>query len=146
MDQILDSPIGADRKLNFAGFWIRFAALIIDYILIIILLTIVSAIINGGFDSGEESPGATVVFLLSVVLYFPGMESSTRQATIGKMAVGIKVGDVNGNQISFLNAFGRFAAKLISSFMLYIGFMMAGWDEKKQALHDKLANTYVFYA
>lgn len=74
------------------------------------------------------------------------MESSVGQGTIGKMIVGIKVGDADGNQISFGNALGRYFAKILSFLILCIGFMMAGWDEKKQALHDKLADTYVFYS
>ena len=61
------------------------------------------------------------------------------------MAVGIKVGNENGERISAGNAAGRFFGKILSGLILYIGYMMAGWDKKKQALHDKLAGTYVFY-
>jgi uncharacterized RDD family membrane protein YckC len=73
------------------------------------------------------------------------MESSASQGTLGKMAVGIRVGDHEGEQITWPNALGRFFAKFLSSMIFYIGFMMAGWDNKKQGLHDKLADTYVFY-
>ena len=73
------------------------------------------------------------------------MESSSRQATLGKMGVGIKVGNANGQRITFVNALGRYLGKILSTLTLLIGFMMAGWDSKKQALHDKLASTYVFY-
>ena len=62
------------------------------------------------------------------------------------MAVGIKVGDQNGEQISFGNALGRYFSKILSALILLIGFMMVGWDEKKQGLHDKIAGTFVFYA
>jgi uncharacterized RDD family membrane protein YckC len=65
---------------------------------------------------------------------------------LGKIAVGIKVGNERGEQISFGRALGRFLAKFILPlFTLMISMLWAGWDERKQALHDKLANTYVFY-
>ena len=80
------------------------------------------------------------------IVYVVGMESSSRQATLGKMAVGIKVGNAEGEQLSFANALGRYFAKIVSAIILYIGFMMVGWDKKKQGLHDKIASTYVFYA
>ena len=62
------------------------------------------------------------------------------------MGVGIKVGNSRGEKISFVNALGGYFAKILSAITLMIGFMMAGWDSKKQALHDKLAGTYVFHA
>ncbi len=78
--------------------------------------------------------------------YFAGFESSEKQATLGKQAVGIKVGNANGEQITFANALGRYFGKIISGLLLGIGFMMVGWDDRKQGIHDKLADTYVFYA
>lgn len=86
-----------------------------------------------------------ISFIIGFV-YFAVMESSERQATLGKLIVGIKVGDSNGGQLSFGNAIGRYFAKILSGLLVCIGFMIAGWDPKKQGLHDKLANTYVFYA
>ena len=72
------------------------------------------------------------------------MESSAKQATLGKLAVGIKVGKENGEKLSFGNALGRYLSKILSAITLCIGFMMVGWDKKNQALHDKIAKTYVF--
>jgi len=74
------------------------------------------------------------------------MESSESQATLGKRAVSIKVTDMNGNRISFGRATGRDFAKIISGLPLFIGFMMAGWTSKKQALHDMIAETLVIKA
>lgn len=63
------------------------------------------------------------------------------------MAVGIKDGDQNGEQLSLGNALGRYLAKLfLCIFTLTISLMWAGWDERKQALHDKVAATFVFYS
>ena len=75
--------------------------------------------------------------------YFAGMESSPLRATLGKAAVGLYVSRENGDRISFGQANGRFFGKIISSLILYIGFMMAGWTSRKQALHDKMAGTLV---
>ena len=76
-------------------------------------------------------------------LYFAGMESSSNMGTIGKIIVGIKVVDEQGERISFLNATGRYFAKIISTAILFIGFIMAAYDVNRQALHDKLAKTFV---
>ncbi len=59
------------------------------------------------------------------------------------MALGIKVTDLDGNRISFGRATGRYFGKIISGMIFYIGFMMAGWTQKKQALHDMLAGCLV---
>jgi uncharacterized RDD family membrane protein YckC len=89
---------------------------------------------------------ANVIYFVIGVIYFTLMESSEKQGTLGKMLLNLKVGDSNGRQLSMSNAFGRKLAKLISSIIFCIGFMMVGWDDKKQGLHDKIADTYVFEA
>jgi len=71
------------------------------------------------------------------------LESSARQATLGKMAVGIVVTDERGARISFGRATGRFFAKFLSMLILYVGYLMAAFTEKKQGLHDVLAGTLV---
>jgi len=138
-DQILDAPIVEVKRLEYAGFWIRAGAYILDSI----LLGVVNAVINLALS--PEPLLYTVISLVTGIAYFTVMEASEHQATLGKMAVGIKVGNAKGEQISILNALGRYLAKFISAFILCIGFMMAAWDEKHQALHDRAADTYVFY-
>jgi uncharacterized RDD family membrane protein YckC len=103
-----------------------------------------------GSMGGDAAFGAmfVVYYLISVcigIAYFALMESSAKQATLGKMAVGIKVGDEQGQRISGLNAVGRWFAKIISYLILFIGFIMAAFDSRKQALHDKIASTVVYY-
>lgn len=144
MEQIIDAPEASETPLEYAGFWIRAGAIIIDIILLAIVQQIVNLVLGGSFT--HPSGAAQGVNLLLGVLYFTLMESSANQATLGKMAVGIKVGDESGNRISYANALGRYFSKFISGIILGIGYFMAGWDEKKQALHDKIAGTYVFYA
>ena len=146
-EQILDAPSDVEKKLNYAGFWIRVAAVLIDSILMYIVFFGVAFLFMDGLTSMALGMSITlqVIFAAAGILYFAGMESSSRQGTLGKIAVGIKVGNAQGEQLSFANALGRYFAKIVSAITLYIGFMMAGWDKKKQALHDKLAGTYVFY-
>jgi uncharacterized RDD family membrane protein YckC len=76
-------------------------------------------------------------------IYEASMESSSRQATVGKMALGLKVTDLEGRRISFARASGRHFAKYISGMILLIGYIMAGFTERKQALHDMIAGTLV---
>jgi len=77
-------------------------------------------------------------------LYFAGMESSARQATIGKSMMSMRVADLEGRRISFGHATGRFFAKLVSGMIPFlIGYWMAAFTEKKQALHDLVAGTLV---
>ncbi|MGZ4055557.1 MAG: RDD family protein [Bacteroidia bacterium] len=86
---------------------------------------------------------AHIIGKLIGLLYFSFMESSSKQATFGKLIIGLKVTDLNGNRISFVKALGRNLAKYISNFTFYIGYVIAGFTQKKQALHDILSNCYV---
>lgn len=71
------------------------------------------------------------------------MESSAKQATLGKMALGIVVTDLEGARIGFGRATGRYFAKILSGLILGIGFLMAAFTERKQGLHDIIAGTLV---
>lgn len=143
-DQILDAPQVENMRLQYAGFWIRTGAYLIDTIIIYAVNFVIG---YGLSDLLYEVPALITVIGLGVgICYFAFMESSQYQATLGKMAVGIKVGDQDGDQIGIANAIGRYFGKMISGLLLGIGFMMVGWDEKCQGIHDNLANTYVFYS
>lgn len=153
MEQILDMPSTSDRVVRYAGFWIRVVAYIIDYFVISIVSWILMAAF--GISSFMMNPndinvslfvGVYVVMIVIWVAYYVVMETSSTQGTLGKMAVGIKVGKANGDRLTVLNAIGRFFSKILSSLILCIGYMMAGWDPRKQALHDKIADTYVYYS
>jgi uncharacterized RDD family membrane protein YckC len=121
--------------MEYAGFWNRFVAIVIDSV----LLAIVGIITNILFN---ENAAGFVGFLVGW-LYFAGLESSARQATIGKSAMGLVVTDTNGNRISFLRATGRYFGKILSALILLIGYIMAAFTARKQALHDILASTLV---
>jgi uncharacterized RDD family membrane protein YckC len=157
--EILDSHQVSQRDLKYAGFWIRVAAFIIDLVVVyigIFLFALVASgllLADGGsiFDGTNDSGVvgmiifAYILILLGVVSYFAILESSEKQATLGKMAVGIKVGNSRGEKISFWNAVGRYLSKMLSGMILYIGYIMVAFDGKKQGLHDKIADTYVYY-
>ena len=90
--------------------------------------------------------GGGVTFTFALVgswLYEALMESSSHQATLGKMIFGMKVTDLNGNRISFARATGRHFAKWLSTMILFIGYIMVGLTDRKQGLHDILAGTLV---
>ena len=92
-----------------------------------------------------STSGPVLCVLLAVFfcLYFPLLESSGRQATFGKMALGVIVTDLGGNRISFARALARTLAKVLSGLPFYLGYLLAAVTEKKQALHDLIASTLV---
>jgi uncharacterized RDD family membrane protein YckC len=153
MNSILDAPVVTEQRLEYAGFWIRVVAIIIDSIVLgVVNWVLTFALLGSSFSLGDPTAfgtGLAMSYLISFVLqglYFTLMESSERQATLGKMAVGIKVGDERGQRLTFPNALGRWASKILSALTLFIGYIMVGFDTRKQGLHDKIANTVVYYS
>jgi uncharacterized RDD family membrane protein YckC/ribosomal protein L40E len=129
----------------YAGFWRRFGAVIIDGVLLWVAEMIIFRSI--AFRMFVFTAGAMVkTYFWSILigwLYFALMESSNKQATLGKMLIGIKVTDLDGNRITFGKATARHFSKIISGVILAIGYIMAGFTQKKQALHDIIAGTLV---
>ena len=135
----------------YSGFWRRFAAYLIDMVLVSLVILILSAAM--GFSVGIGGVGGPGMSLLGVLiaiaapwLYWAGMESSKHQATIGKMAMGMAVTDQFQNRLTFLRATARYYGKILSGMTLLVGFIMAGFTQRKQALHDMLAGTLVVNA
>lgn len=144
-----DSMQGASsamRDVAYAGFWARFAALLVDSAILVIIMVGV-AIAIAAVLPGEAAVliGQVVIFMV-YLLYWPVMESSSRQATFGKSIVGIKVTDLNGARLSFVRAFLRNLAKIVSAIPADIGFLLAAFTRRKQALHDILTNCLVVRA
>jgi len=140
----------------YGGFWRRLLAYFIDGILVYIVAAGAAAVVGyllgvhigvlGPLRRGVRSgTGALRFLLVSMIswLYWAGLESSQKQATIGKRALGLKVTDMQGEPISFGRATGRYFGKYLSALILGIGFLMIGWTAKKQALHDIMAGTLV---
>jgi serine phosphatase RsbU (regulator of sigma subunit)/uncharacterized RDD family membrane protein YckC len=122
--------------VQYAGFWRRFVAAFIDVILTIIALLFV-ILLMVRLSNAEFTP---IALLIIPWIYSAIMESSSKQATLGKMALGIIVTDLEGRRISFVKATGRYFCKVLSILSLFIGFIMAGFTKKKQALHDMMTN------
>lgn len=149
---------------NYAGFWLRVLALIIDKLIlgipgIIIGISVMARLFSmpledlENVNSIEDLRPYFGLFGMIVAtaciqaignwLYFALMESSSKQATLGKMAIGIKVTTLDGGRINFGRASVRYFGKILSGLILGIGYIMAGLSTKKQALHDMLADTLV---
>lgn len=134
---------------QYAGFWNRFAASWLDGIITTIagsIITVIVVMLYAAGGGGSEG-GAVIGFFLGIIfgwLYFAIFESSAKQATLGKMAVGVVVTDLNGNRLTFGKATARYFAKYLSVMTLLIGYIMAAFTEKKQALHDLVAGTLVY--
>lgn len=152
---------------TYAGFWLRFVAYIIDYLIIYAVqsfffvpvlglmgISFASKMDNvenmtdaetmGMIGSFAAVAGATALLTTVIaILYWSLMESSKYQATIGKMALGLKVTDVDGNSLDFVKSLIRNVCKIISGMIIFIGYIMAGFTEKKQGLHDIIAGTLV---
>ncbi len=142
--------------LRYGGFWIRFVAFVIDSCVLIIAFLPLRIVFGISFlGMGRPMYGVPffgIIFFASIFrlvvnwLYFAGLESSPWQATLGKLVLGLKVVDLEGRRISFGQATGRFFGKILSAMIFCIGFIMAGFTARKQALHDMLAGTYVLHA
>lgn len=145
------NPVAAQAGApEYAGFWLRWVAAVLDGILLsmVDIGTHMALFAVPGASLGWPPfygmfRGGNMLWLIIAWLYFAFMESSQYQATLGKMALGLIVTDLQGQPISFGRASGRFWGKYISYLTLLIGFMMAGWTQQKQALHDMMAGCLV---
>jgi uncharacterized RDD family membrane protein YckC len=141
----------APNMRAFGSVWLHalidgIAVTVVFYILMFIFMG--SLFLNPDSVQDPEAMMARIIPLYVIVivgtwLYYALMESSEKQATLGKMAVGIKVTGMNGARISFGNATGRFFGKILSGLIMYVGFIMVAFTDKKQGLHDMMANTLV---
>ena len=136
-----------DAEISYGGFWLRVFASIIDGILIQIVVFVgaffvVMLVIGEGTEESLQIV-ANLVGLVISWLYYTLLESSNWQATIGKKTIGLKVTDLQGEQIGFGRANARYWSKILSGLILMIGFLMVAFTEKKQGLHDRIAKTLV---
>ena len=157
------APVAAAN--SYAGFWLRVVAAIVDGIILGIPLGMIGfALIISAvpFIAHTQDPMAVVatilpriffllvIYLVATWLYWALMESSSWQATLGKKALGLRVTDLAGARPTFGRASGRFFAgrgigcvPSIGGLYFLIDCIMAGFTEKKQALHDIIASCLV---
>jgi uncharacterized RDD family membrane protein YckC len=152
---------------DYAGFWKRVAAYILDAIVLYIPQMLIEKAFGGDAakaalkQASLDAVGnpdalmaanmhyystmwpAMLVILAIGVLYFTVCESSAWQGTLGKLALGIRVTDMDGRRISFPRALGRYFSKFLSAIILGVGFLMVAWTRRKQGLHDMICGTLV---
>jgi uncharacterized RDD family membrane protein YckC len=132
---------------QYGGFWARLVALILDNAIVFVIL--LAALLSMGMvmaTIGLEGGMDVVAWLILTFvpfLYWPVLESSRWQATFGKRIMGLEVTDTEGNRLGFLRALLRSLAKIVSSIPLGIGFLIAAFTARKQALHDIIVKTLV---
>jgi uncharacterized RDD family membrane protein YckC/Tfp pilus assembly major pilin PilA len=131
-------------RAAYAGFWRRFAAYAIDYVLVLLGSAVLGAAAQLAGIVGDGAQLSLAV-LAGYFLYCALLESSGLQATLGKRALGIKVVDRHGERIGFGRAAARFAAKLLSVLTLLLGYLLVLVTPRRQALHDLLAGTLVTF-
>jgi uncharacterized RDD family membrane protein YckC len=155
--QKLKEGVAVTGSLRYAGFWIRFAAWIIDFIILYVVNLVLNLIffplIAGATKPGSPPSGAVlglVLFLIGIEFlihfgyhtYFVGKLG----ATPGKMACGIRIVSPTGEPISYGLALGRTFAHMLCWLTLTIGYIIAAFDDEKRGLHDRVCGTRVIYA
>jgi uncharacterized RDD family membrane protein YckC/Tfp pilus assembly major pilin PilA len=139
---VIDARGAADDRAAYAGFWRRFAAYTIDYVIVLLGTAVLgaAATIAGVGDDGAR---LSLAALIGYFLYCALLESSAWQATLGKRALGLRVTNARGERIGFARAAARFVAKVLSVLTLCLGYLMVLVTPRRQALHDLIAGTLV---
>jgi uncharacterized RDD family membrane protein YckC len=145
------APIGVaavapTRSTSYAGFWIRFLSLATDCAILAIpvAVVLVSFWLMPNESSANRLVSAAFLIALLKILYFAGLWSSYMQATLGQKLCGLcVVRATDQSRISFWRGLGRLLGMVLSSLVLFIGYIMIPFTERKQALHDILAGTCV---
>lgn len=153
----MEPALATSHEADYAGFWIRTCALLIDALLITLLVLLELLIVGGIWQLGllpltskelGEGLGAVVAVFFWVFPawpYYAILESSKMQATVGKRICGIRVTDLEGQPIGFVRASVRHWAKVLSHFALFMGWIMAAFTSRNQGLHDLIARTLVVW-
>jgi uncharacterized RDD family membrane protein YckC len=148
--QKIKEGVSVSGAQDYAGFWIRFAAISIDGLILWLFNMILFIPMGILVPASFENPFVMLSFMPILILiqyavpaaydtWFVGKYG----ATPGKMACKLKIADPDGEPLSYLRAFGRHFAKWLSSMTLLIGFIMAAFDEEKRSLHDRVCETRV---
>lgn len=139
-------------RMEYGGFWIRFGAFFIDGMItgaVNLILSIPFYILMAVSANSNASSEVFIYTILNYLVSFGvGVTYETFflgkfAATPGKMACGLKVVSPEGGKITYLRAFARYFAKMLSGIILYIGFIIAAFDDEKRALHDRICDTRV---
>jgi uncharacterized RDD family membrane protein YckC len=148
---MLEQGAARPGSLRYAGFWIRFCAKFVDGLILMIINFTISSVMNLMIARGGDPSTLIVASVISSFLNLAIAVSMTTfflgrfAATPGKMALGLMVVSPEGERISYLRAFARYFAEMLSSIILFIGYLMVAFDDEKRGLHDRLCDTRVVY-
>lgn len=171
---VISSPPAMAGSIHYAGFWIRFVARVIDGVLLAVAGAIIRVPLflmfglssgfgrglgrglGGGFGRGENGfvflpaimgvLGISVLLSIALAAAYEVYFVSTRGGTLGKLALGLKIVRADGSPVDAGLALGRWFAHFLSGAIFMIGYIMAGFDEQKRALHDHICQTRVIYS
>ena len=138
--------IPAKDAFAHAGFWLRFAACLVDFFILLVSVSVICLLLTATASDADRkdvdsiyTPVANLIWWL----YYAISQSSSWQATIGQKLLGLKVVGYDGRRISFGRATGRFFAMYLSALIFLVGFVMIAFTHYKQALHDLIAQTFM---
>jgi len=149
--QRLREGIAAPGTMNYAGFWIRFGAKMIDFVILwvveMVFLLALSPVLGFSYFSTSRPPNFRFLFAYPFLLafsfgysiYFVGKYG----ATPGKMALGLKIITSAGEPVTYIKALGRMFAEMLSGIICYVGYIMVAFNDEKKALHDQICDTRV---
>jgi len=146
--QKLREGVPAAATFTYAGFWIRALAILIDSVILFVVgmvvqLPLARFLLSGRTDVMLMAMGLQYLIGMVIGATYEGVFISRFGATPGKMALDLKVVRPDGGPVSLGRAVGRYFAKILSGVILLIGYIMAGFDAQKRALHDMLCDTRV---
>jgi uncharacterized RDD family membrane protein YckC len=165
----IQQPPPIDEPVKYAGFGKRFAAMMIDRVIIAffcssvywelqkVLTWYIKRLsrkkdlqdLDLGFSGSYEKIEAMtmnyyiIFMIIAVWCYYAGMESSPWKGTVGKKLLGLEVSDEDGNRVSFTKATGRYFGKILSGVVFYIGYLVMLGNPKKQTWHDSMSGCVV---
>ncbi len=156
LSRVMASGASVTARWHYAGFWIRFVAVFIDGIALQVVTIPMWLLFSGAVSTSLNAarPNPAVVFSTMLMLNFVIMLIACLYevimiryygATLGKMAAGVKVVRTDGSGVGWGISIGRYFMKIVSSMILLIGYIIAGFDDEKRALHDRVCDTRVVY-
>ncbi|MEK7793023.1 MAG: RDD family protein [Candidatus Hydrogenedentota bacterium] len=136
--------------LDYAGFWIRVGAYMVDYVIQLIVFFALQMVVAPILFAAGDDPGAAMAgfllaqgFNMAVWIAYGTWFVGKFGATPGKMVCGLKIVRPDETPVTYLRAFGRIFAQMISGMIFAIGYIMAAFDAEKRALHDHMCDTRV---
>jgi len=155
LSRVMASGAAVTSKWHYGGFWIRVVARLIDGIILGIAQACIALLFFGTFGA-QFLPSVTRSAPIGLLLGFQFLSYAiaiaydvvflrSQGATLGKMALGLKVVRSDGESLGWGVSIGRYFMYIVSGIMLFIGYIMAGFDNEKRALHDRVCDTRVIY-